>query len=1146
MKTLFKFFVPMAAAVIAFASCQQEQYNSKNTLQITVSAIPDEIKPDPVAEPASEDVKTYISENKIYWGTGEYMKIGVSDGTSTKWADSSDATADIWNGEYQNAYFTFSVSVDPADAYTYYGLYPASAAAPNSNTNPANYKVNLPSIQNASSSSYDPAAYILVAKPEGGKTLGNANWNAFFRRATALNKITLKNVPSGVSINKVKITAEGKKLAGGRHFDLTSGESLEVYGTDATIEVLYATALTGTNVDVWFTSWGTEIAEGEKLTIVAYTTNSKSYTKDITVPAGRTIKFQEGCLNTLGANLSGIDPEDVSSFAEGDYVILAKNGNTYYALKGEASGTRIASVNYTGSLSSYSGDASLIWTIAASGSSYTIKNGGNYVGWTSGNSADLVAEADYDATKCLMSIGDNGDGTYKIYVTADATRLLARNTSNAYFAFYTGTQYKDIVFVPATSLEAVETPTFSPAAGEVASGTEVTISCATSGATIHYTVDGTDPTSSSATYSSPIEITATTTIKAIAVKEGMADSEMASATYTVQGAGSDWELVSDFSTIDDGGEYIFVNVQNSTSYYMNTATCNQGAGTGCVALTILPTESGFVASDNMILVLSGSAAGFVASNKEGKQLKIGATNNGLAINADSGTSLTFYTDDYVSGYTLTGNDTNDATRYIGMNSTTNFRCYTSVNNNVKTGEYVWYHRIGSGSSVTWNLESIAVTTAPTKTTYTAGEIFDPAGMVVTGHFVDADDNTNTKDEAVTGYTITPDGALAVSDTQITITYQGKSAIQNITVNAAPVSSNDGSLEHPYTASEARALAIGGDTGSYYISGIVTKIQNQYSASYGTANFWIDENGTDQTVFEGYKIKYFGNVNWVEGNAEIALNDEVIIYGTLTMYNTTPETSSGYLVSLNGTTKGLTLAAPTVTTNTANSAKEITVSWTAATGTESAVSYVITCGGQTYNANAAGSHTFTMSDYGTYSVSVAASASDAISATITTSATLVDPNAGAPTVYEIQWGSAYNGSGVSSYTASWNATKDGFTVNMANWNNYNNGWDYVKCGRKNNASVATIITDSAISEAIRTVTITIDALTAANINSITLYVSDSKTSGWASAGTFTKATGDQSVTITSPAANKYYKLEFDCASGSSNGLLTLSKAQFSTN
>lgn len=150
----------------------------------------------------------------------------------------------------------------------------------------------------------------------------------------------------------------------------------------------------------------------------------------------------------------------------------------------------------------------------------------------------------------------------------------------------------------------------------------------------------------------------------------------------------------------------------------------------------------------------------------------------------------------------------------------------------------------------------------------------------------------------------------------------------------------------------------------------------------------------------------------------------------------------------------------------------------------------------------------------------------------------------PVSYTIEWGSSYNGKSVTSYTDTWDATKDGFKVNMANFNNNGNAWSYVKCGRKNNASVATIITDAAITEAISTVTITIDALTAAKINAITLYTSSSKTSGWESAGTFTKATGDQSVTITTPAANKYYKIEFDCASGSSNGLLTLSKAVFS--
>ncbi len=62
----------------------------------------------------------------------------------------------------------------------------------------------------------------------------------------------------------------------------------------------------------------------------------------------------------------------------------------------------------------------------------------------------------------------------------------------------------------------------------------VTISCATSGATIRYTNDGSDPTSSSAVYSSPIAInTGTTTIRAKAYKDSMTESDVASATYTI-------------------------------------------------------------------------------------------------------------------------------------------------------------------------------------------------------------------------------------------------------------------------------------------------------------------------------------------------------------------------------------------------------------------------------------------------------------------------------------------------------------------------------------------------------------------------------------------------------------------------------------
>lgn len=79
----------------------------------------------------------------------------------------------------------------------------------------------------------------------------------------------------------------------------------------------------------------------------------------------------------------------------------------------------------------------------------------------------------------------------------------------------------------------VKTPTFDPAQGEYTEAQSVTIACATEGATIHYTTDGTEPTAASAIYSEAIAVGETMTIKAIAMKEGMTNSEIATATYTI-------------------------------------------------------------------------------------------------------------------------------------------------------------------------------------------------------------------------------------------------------------------------------------------------------------------------------------------------------------------------------------------------------------------------------------------------------------------------------------------------------------------------------------------------------------------------------------------------------------------------------------
>lgn len=89
------------------------------------------------------------------------------------------------------------------------------------------------------------------------------------------------------------------------------------------------------------------------------------------------------------------------------------------------------------------------------------------------------------------------------------------------------------VSVTAPVLQKVSTPTASALSGEISQGTKVTLSTQTDGATIYYTTDGSEPTTSSSKYTEELTIDANTTIKAIAVKEGMETSSVATFTYTI-------------------------------------------------------------------------------------------------------------------------------------------------------------------------------------------------------------------------------------------------------------------------------------------------------------------------------------------------------------------------------------------------------------------------------------------------------------------------------------------------------------------------------------------------------------------------------------------------------------------------------------
>lgn len=153
-----------------------------------------------------------------------------------------------------------------------------------------------------------------------------------------------------------------------------------------------------------------------------------------------------------------------------------------------------------------------------------------------------------------------------------------------------------IYYSTGSTTQTVATPTFSPDAGTYTEAQNVTISCATSGATIHYTTDGSTPTTNSATYSSAITVSSTTTIKAMAVKSGMNNSAVAEATYTIETPSTDqYQLVTDASTLAVGDKIIIASTGTNGSgqaLSTNQATNNRtGTGVEISNSIIVPSNS---------------------------------------------------------------------------------------------------------------------------------------------------------------------------------------------------------------------------------------------------------------------------------------------------------------------------------------------------------------------------------------------------------------------------------------------------------------------------------------------------------------------------------------------------------------------------
>lgn len=201
------------------------------------------------------------------------------------------------------------------------------------------------------------------------------------------------------------------------------------------------------------------------------------------------------------------------------------------------------------------------------------------------------------------------------------------------------------------------------------SSTTVTIT-ASDGATIYYTLDGTDPTVNSTEYTEPFTLEATTTVKAIAVSDGVT-SAVAEQTFTkIEAENGLFELVTDASQLVAGKEYILVATSQNVAMGAQGNNIRSYATINIIDGKIAPSN------DIAILTLGGTtdAWTFLASDND-QYLALTANENKLYASDDAtlSTSQWVITEDFQVKSTA-----QDDERYIRYNSgSPRFACYKS-------------------------------------------------------------------------------------------------------------------------------------------------------------------------------------------------------------------------------------------------------------------------------------------------------------------------------------------------------------------------------------------------------------------------------------------------------------------------------------
>jgi len=557
-------------------------------------------------------------------------------------------------------------------------------------------------------------------------------------------------------------------------------------------------------------------------------------------------------------------------------------------LNGTKTGTLTATVNGTNNPSqsvTWSSSNTNVATVSASGV-VTAKATGNVT---------IIATSQADGTKsgsCTVTVSDS---------TVHVTGVTLNKNSTSLTAGGTETLTATVSPNNATNKSVTWTSSNTSAATVNSSGVITVPSNATAGATSTITVTTTDGS-----------YTATCTVTVTAAPQSQTLTITRSSFSTSGGyAWYDWtQATSDSTSISGKGE---LYTTTTTSMQFNKSNGNKVAA--LFNTTAIP----------------GSITKIEAQTASGTNRAWNAYVTSTSCSA-SGSTLTFG-----SNKTTVGTNVTVSTSLTSLGTSAAGYSYFCLQENVTGASYLSQVKI---TYTPKSLSSIAVKTAPTKTTYEAGETFDPTGLVVTKTFSDS----TTQDLAYSGnessFSFDPptSTALTTLNTSVTITVDGKTCSQAITVNAAKTLSSISLSGYTTAFVEGDSFSFGGTVTAHFSDSSSSNV----TATSTFTGYTMTTTGT-QTVTVSYT--YGGTTKTATYQITVSQGtlSSIAVSGQTTTYQKNNAFSFDGICTAtfaNGYQKTVTPTSVTSPDMSTGGVKSITVSYTY-NGTTKTTSYNIT-------------------------------------------------------------------------------------------------------------------------------------------------------------------------------------------------------------